>query len=420
MSRVLADILGARNPEFSFGLRKLESIAGLPRADIRLMLDVQQKARDKIMMLGFDPKATTGAELYHALEKKLLDDEQTVRKVLGLNFASTEIEMLDSIQDYLKKETGNRKVFVVKQMVLRSILKKLKPKATMKILGYRSMDSMFKHESIIQLLAATEMIENDAWHRARLEAYKKLKSFDFELRSIQIVTPSGKKWPDIARNFTQSHHHAIITVRELGGIILLPTTVNLPAITILTTLLGLRAANEIRSLSSILKLQQVRNDFGEIVVQNIKNEAMCDFELIGQKLPWSLLHWFYDSRHATFHPEMFEPHLQKDDFYRHDTHLALSKMHQTLSFWRDSTSLAFLEGSNPVSLNILDVALGVCNKLTFAHRAVHHMRESLSRELMAYYLNAEQVQIRLADIIGTQLVPQYEFENNPTLVDELR
>ena len=63
MSRVLADILGARNPEFSFGLRKLESIAGLPRADIRLMLDVQQKARDKIMMLGFDPKATTGGTM---------------------------------------------------------------------------------------------------------------------------------------------------------------------------------------------------------------------------------------------------------------------------------------------------------------------------------------------------------------------
>lgn len=388
----------------------MEALAGFPRADIKLALEVQQKVREKLVALGLDPKSTTGTELYRALEIKLVQDEQTVRRYFGLDDNSAEEDMLLAVQAYLKKETNKQKVFVIKQMALRNILKKLKPKATMKTLGYRSMDSMFKHEPIVQLLAATQMVEDREWQTARLEAYKKLQSCDFELRNIQYLVPTGKKWPELAYRITHTHHNTIITVAELGGVVLLPTRTSLPAITILTSLLGLRAANDIRYLSSILKLQQVRPDFGNIVSENVKNETSFKLDFIDQNISWRLVHWFYNSRHATFHPETFEPHLQRDDFFRHDTHLALADMHETLKFWQGSTMLAFLENDTPISLNVLDVAIGVCNKLDYANRAVHFMRESLGRELIARYLNKDTLQTRLAETLGTNLVPEYEFD----------
>ena len=410
MSRVLADLLGAKEPDFSFRLKKLETQAGFPRADIRLSLDIQQKVRTKFESLKLDPKSTTGLELYRALEVKLMQDDKTVREVLGLNEASSEHDMLAAVQKLLAKETAKHKVFAVKQVVVRNILKKLKPKATMKALGYRSMDSMFKHEPVAQLVAATEMLETAEWHKARFEAYKKLRASDFELRMVQFYVPTGKKWPELADRYTRTHHHTIVTVAELGGVLLLPSNTILPAETILTVLIGLRAVNDIRSLSTLLKLQQVRPDFGDAFLKHLVEDYHLDFGIFSEQKPWSLAHWFYSSGRASYHLEEFGPHLQADDFYRHDTHATLAGLHDALRFWQGSSMLAHLDGRLPISFNALDVALGVCNGLSYANRVVHYMRESLERELTAAYMQVDSMQAKLAETLSAQLVPEYEFD----------
>lgn len=406
MSRVLAELMGASEPAFRVQLMRLEQAAGQPGADIRLMMQVINETRAKIRELGLDPHDTTGPELFAALQTRLAEDEVRVREALGLSSSATGVEVLEAVQHYLEKIDVNTKSFVVKQSVMRQLLKKLQPRATMKKLGYRSMDSMIKHEPVAQLLAATLMSESRDWHHHRLEAYKKLRPSDFETKSINVYVPTAKHWPTLALKYVTQHKHNLLPVSELGSVVMLPIEHDLPGLAITTLLLALNNVNDIRARGSYLKLQQVRPDFGKVFAGTMLHEPMTEAELAGEALPWKIVQWFYGHGHSSYHPEAFEPHVQPEDLAWHDAENVLGTLHPAMEFWQGSQLLALVEGGQPVSLNLLDVALGVCNGFGYAQRVVHHMRENLSRELLARYLHQENLQALLLGKLDRQLAPE--------------
>jgi hypothetical protein len=412
MSRVLAELLGTTDPAFRLQLRRLEQAAGLPQADIRLTMQVINETREKIRMLGLDPHDTTGAELYQALQSRLQADEGRARQALGLQTNATPTEVLEAVKRHLEKLPLEKDVFVVKQATMRQLLKKLKPKNTMKKLGYRSQDSMLKHEPVGQLLAATLLSESRDWHRQRLEAYKKLKASNFETKPVSFFVPTTKQWPELAEKHVAQTKHNLLSVSEMGAVVMLPLKHDLPALALTTLLLAFDSLNAIRSQSSYLKLQQVRPDFGSLVHQVMLHEPMTEAELAGEQLPWKVVQWFYGNGHSTYQPDAFEPHVQPEDLYWHDAETALTELHPALEFWQGSRLLALLDGGSPVSLNVLDVALGVCNGLDYSQRIVHHMRTGLSHELLARYLHQDNLQALVAGKLNQQLVPQpvYEIE----------
>lgn len=410
MSRVLAQLLGASEPGFRQQLDRLEAAAGAPSADIRLMMQVVNETRAKIRELGLDPHDTTGPELFRALQIRLTEDEQRVREALGLTPAAGPTEVLQAVKRYLEKQSLTSGAFVIKQSVMKALLKKLRPKATMKKLGYRSLESMLKHESTPQLLAAALLCESHDWHRQRLEAYKKLSASDFEIKPVSLYVPDTKQWPKLATKHTSTYRHNLLPVAELGGLVFLPLEHDLPALAITTLLLAINGVNDIRANSSYLKLNQVRPDFGTLVREVMLHEPMTEAELAGQQLPWKVVQWFYGHGYSTYHPEVFEPHVQPEDLRWHDVEAVLGHLHPALEFWQGSQLLALLDGDQPVSLNLLDVALGVCNGLDYARRIVHHMRENLSRELLARYLHQENLQAMLAGTLDKQLASEPAFD----------
>ena len=409
MSRVLANILGATEPAFRQQIDRLEKAAGLPGADIRLMMEVVNETRSKIRELGLDPHDTTGAELYAALQTRLLHDEMQVRAALNVRADNSPEAVLQATQKFLSKLQLPTQAFVVKQSAMRSLLKKLQPKATMKKLGYRSLDSMLKHEPVAQTLAAASLIESKDWQKKRLEAYKKLKSRDFEVRKASFAVPTTKHWPEIAAEFTSSKKHHLIVVPELGASILLPLQQDLAGLAITTLLLSVNAINDMRSLGSYLKLQQVRPDFGEVFANAMQEEPMTAAELGGEQLPWKAVQWFYGRGHSAYYPDAFEPHVQPEDLSWHDAEVVLGGLHPALEFWQGSQLLALLDGTEPVSLNMLDVALSVANGLDYSQRLVHHMRINLNRELLARYLHHDNLHALLMGKLDEQLAPKLAF-----------
>lgn len=409
MSRVLAELMGATEPAFRAQVARLEQAAGLPGADIRLMMQIVTQTREKIRELGLDPKDTTGPELFAALQSRLKDDETRVREALGLKPEVSAVETLEAVRGFLEKLDINTSSFIVKQSVMRQMLKKLQPKATMKKLGYRSMDSMIKHEPTAQLLAAASLSESRDWQQHLLDCYKKLSVQDFETKPISFYVPTAKNWPKLAAKHVSQQKHNILTAAELGAIVILPLEEDLPGLAITTILLALGSVNDIRARGSFLKLQQVRPDFGKLFSETMQHEPMTEAELAGEQLPWKIVQWFYGHGHSAYHPEVFEPHVQPEDLAWHDTEALLGGIHPALEFWQESQLLALLDGGQPVSLNLLDVALGVCNGLGYAQRIVHHMRENLSRELMARYLHQENLQALLLGKLDQQLAPEVAF-----------
>jgi hypothetical protein len=407
MSRVLAQLMGVAEPAFRQQLLRLEQAAGMPGADIRLMMEIINETKSKVRELGLDPHDTTGPELYRTLQTKLLRDEIQVRAALNMRADGTPLAVLEAVQKRLSTMDLATGTFAVKQTVMRALIKKLQPKVTMKRLGYRSMDSMVKHEPAPLLLAAASIIESSEWQERRLEAYKKLGSRDFETRKITFLLPTTKHWPELVKEHVDRMKHHILVVPELGAVVLMPFEQDLPGLAITSLLLGVDSANDMRSLASYLRLQQVRPDFGKVFVQSLLKEPVITAELAGESLPWKALQWFYGRGHSEYYPDLFEPHVQPEDLTWHDAEDLLAQLHPALEFWQGSQLLALIDThGNAVSLNMLDVSLSVCNGLDYAQRIVGNMRRNLSRELLSRYLHQENLQSLLLGKLDEQLVPE--------------
>lgn len=411
MTRFLSEALGAVEPVFSKSIQQLEHAAGRPGTDIRLTADIIQKTRAKIMQLGLDPADTTGPELYHALQRRLEQDEQTVRKALGIAGDASPDEVVAKAVQFLDKQPGNS-VFVLKASVAKRLLKKKPPKTVMKRLGYRSVDSMLKHEPAVQLYIAALICEPGSWHRAFRDQYTKLTPSDFEIKTISLVRPKGKNWQQLATEYVDEAHHNILNFPELGAVVVLPIGQQVNGLAITTILLVCDEMNKIRSHSSYAKLQQVKPDFGKIIQRSSVAEPYTAAYLADRPVPWRMIQRYYAQFADAYHPEIFEPHVQPDDLGWINGEDVLAALDPSLNFWQGTAHLGLVHDGTIVSCNALDVALGYCNKLSFADRIVHFVRDNLWHELMMHYLHQENLEIavrqQLAGELTAQLAPGEE------------
>lgn len=392
MTRFLSQILGATEPTFSQSIQQLERASGHPSADIRLTAELRLKLRTKLMELGLDPQDTTGPELYEALQQKLQADEIQVRRALGIKPTADADTVVSRVHLYLEHRDMPKQCFALKTSVAKRLLKKKPPKTVMKRLHYRSLDSMLKHEPVAALYAAALAVEPASWHKTFREQYLKLRPSDFETRSMHLIHPTSARWLEIAAQFVAQTHHNIISFKELGSIVMLPVTTHLEGQAITTLLLTLEEMNASRAYSSFAKLQQVKSHFGSIIRDTATAEPTTSASLAGQPVAWRTIHRYYAQDQKAYHPEVFEPHVQPEDLSWLRNETILSGIAPTLRFWHGTESLGLLHNGQPVSCNVLDVALGFCNKLSFEDRIVHFVRDNIWHDLMLKYLHERNVE----------------------------
>lgn len=392
MTRHLSELLGAKEPNFRLSLRELERSNGDPSADIRLSTSIMRKVQNKIRALGLDPENTTGEELYATLQQRLLADDQRLRQHIGLAAEASADEFAAKLEQFIKSLDIPRSCFAIRSSAAKRLLKQNPPLKAMKQLGYRSLDSMIKHEPVNQIYAAATLYESPSWHKALLKSYEALTPSDFETRQISLNVPKAKRWEKVSADFAAANHHNSIAFKELGAVILLPVDAKLPALAITSVLMAFKRINDIRVASTFIKLQQVRPDFGQIISKVAASEPYTTAKLGDYPLPWKFLHEFFAYAHELFQPELFEPHVQTEDLELADAEAALAQQIPALEFWLDTKSLALVDGEQSVSLNMLDVALGVVNGLPFVERIVKNARERVWTDLLASYLNPAKLQ----------------------------
>ncbi len=403
MTRFLSEALGAVEPVFSKGIQQLEHAAGRPGTDIRLTADIMQRTRAKIAELGLDPSDTTGPELYEALQQRMQKDEQVVRKALGVAEDATPDNVVARVVQFLSKQDNSKNSFVLKASVAKRLLKKKPPKAAMKSLGYRTIESLLKHESAAEVYAAALVAESHSWHRAFREQYAKLTPSDFESKKISLVHPVTKKWQKLAHDFVANSHHNILTFPELGAVVLLPIDQAVDGLTITTLLLVAEEMNGIRTHSSYAKLQQVKPDFGKIMQKSSVSEPYTSAQLAGQAVPWRMIQRYYARFTDAYHPEIFEPHVQSEDLSWQSGEDMLAGLDPSLSFWQGTAHLGLIHDGAVVSCNALDVSLSYCNAMAFGDRIVHYVRDNLWHELMMHYLNQENLEAAVHQQLAGEL-----------------
>ena len=405
MTRILSDIFGTSEHRLRVGIANLERASDGRSADVRLTSQLLQVSKEKMRELGLDPHDTTGPELYAALKERLRADDRRLSRTLQQAAGSQDV--VACVAHALRTADIRHTTFALKSTILKSHLKKLPPKHVMKRLGYRSLDSLLKHEQPANVLAAAWLVETPTWQKSFSESYKKLQASDFETRPITVLTPDTARWQKLAAGLVGDYKHNVVALKELGTIVLLPLPASAPqAATITMLTLALHSMNEIRAASTYLKLCQVKADFGREVQEVVADEPHLGAELLDRPVSWQMLQRYFARFTDAFRAELFEPHVQAEDLSWHSIEAVLESLEPSLAFWQGSEHIATVHDHQPVSFNVVDVALAVCNDLPFSSRVVHYLQHSLWHELLLQYLQHERVEQTVLGHLQTELVTE--------------
>lgn len=409
MTRVLSELLGAKEPAFRLGLRQLEQASGCPSEDIRLSTEISRAIQDKLKELSLDPHDTTGPELYNALQEHIKDDNAEILKLLNVDEENT--DLMVRMQHFVESLNVSKRSFALKSSTVKRLLKKHPPKRAMKLLGYRSIDSMLKHEPVALLYTAATIAEMPQWHKAFYAQYNQLLPSDFETHDVRLVVPTSKKWETLGSDYTSKIKHNILGFRELGTIVMLPLpSEKITGAALMILLLVMHSISDIRTISAYLKLNQVRPDFGEIVGRITKGEPYTEATLAGGgRLSWKLVQHYFSRTPSAYSSELFEPHVQPEDLKTESAEDVLAELHPRFEFWKDIAHIGLLDSGSPVSLNITDAALNFCNKIPYEQRIVKYFRDHLWHELMLRYMHQTNLEQAIHEQLSGELV-------EPTLV----
>jgi hypothetical protein len=155
-----------------------------------------------------------------------------------------------------------------------------------------------------------------------------------------------------------------------------------------------------------LQLAQVRGDFGKVVQTVVADEASLGAQVLDRNVPWELVHRYYARLKHLFSEDLFEPYLHFEDLNWHSVEKVLSHVEPKLVFWHDGAHLGLAHNGQPVSFNILDAALNLCNNLPYEKRMLQYGRSALQHEIMLRYLKPEVVE----EAVKTTMQPQFAEE----------
>lgn len=408
MTKFLASSLEIDHHSWHTLRHSLESANGHPVHDIRLSSEINGATRHKLKELGLDPDDTTTEELYQVLKAQFIRDDQRLTRqlqTLAANCVSLEANPSDGIVEALKQLPDSKRCYAVKMTALKNLIKLQPPKKTMKKLGYRTQASMFKHQSALDLMTAAWLIEDNSWKNKLIDRYKKLTASDFESRAITVQSIDAGKWKKINQDIVEQQKNNVLVIKELGAVIVMPLPKSAPQGSVTaSTIIALEALNEIRVFSSFLKLSQVRPNFGELLQIAIKTGPAVHTEVSHTNIPWHIVQRYYANFEHYFNEMVFEPYLQIEDLVWHPIEESLCAIEESLKFWRNTSTIAAKHHSKPVSFNIHDVAINVCNHHSFEGRKTEFFKKSLWQELLLRYFNHKHLEESISIHLQPELV----------------
>lgn len=412
MAKVLRDLLDAEEPIFSLALRQLEKITGDHGTDARLIGELAEKMRKATLVLGLDAEDTTDKELYAAQLARIQKDNDRVTKLIGGTDADDVKQMVPLMVDAVNGLDINRECWVLKRSVAKQLLKNMPPKKLMEHLGYRSIDSMLKHENIDEVYTALRFSEGPEWLTAYDEKFKTIKPSDFETRPISIVIMDHDKYVDLAEHFVAKKRHNVTHTKEMGVIVVVPMREErMKGITLKTLPLLLHYINEIRLYSAFFKLKQVSKDFGEVVVETLIADPGSGAQMAGQNVHWRVIQRYLGRHKEEATPEAFEPHVHPEDLHWRKAEEWLAQLDPEMSYWLDLDYVAKVaDDGQPLTFNLMDVSLGYSAEEPYADRLYYHFRESLWNEIFIRYMGHKNLENSILKQLDNDMIAPEELE----------
>ncbi len=381
------DILGIDSRGFRHALVVLEKTLGGASHDVRLLGDISAKLAAIIAGFGLDPRDTTPEELYAVLRRQVSHDNERLAKALGVEQPDNVRQAAPLIIRAMKKQYEGYECFAVKSSSLKKILKQVPPKQLMKAMHYRSIDSMLKHEQTSRIVVLARYTEDNDWSYKYAAAVADLSARDFEVRAIELMWLDKPELADALAG-TLPRHHLVLHAKEVGCIAVVPgKTKQIPSFLIRTIGLITHYIQEIMSASTYTKSMLGRSDFGQRLQQSLSDGQDSHITLAGYPLHWRAL---YGAVHRAKLQEMFPPHISEPDWRQATANNYLSQYNSHITRWADN-GYVLMRHKNPVSCNVIDVAIDDSYKLEFGRHSLKFARRELEQELFSRYLSEPRV-----------------------------
>ncbi len=405
MSKLLVDLLQAKEPLFSHALEQLEKASGKQGVDVRLTADIIETFNAKVKELGLDPNDSTGPEIYRSLINLAKEHDLHLAKQIGGTDPDDVHQMVPLVIDVLNKTDMPRSCWVLKKAVAKSFLKETPPPKIMELLGYTSVDSMLKKENLFEVYGALRFAESDEWLADFNKHYERLTPSDFETRDIALVQMPKERWGDIAKHFIEKKRHLNTHLKELGVVLILPPTEDrMQGITTKVFSLTFHYFNEVRLYSAFFKMQQVKKNFGEIFVNTLLADPGNAAIMAGQHIHWRVIQRYFGKLKDEYHPEVFEPHVQPEDLHWRRAEEQMYKIDPELGFWRDLDFIGKVYDGKPLTMNLMDISLSYSNGISYDDRYTYHFSESLWNEVFIRYMGQKTLEEQILKQLDNDMI----------------
>lgn len=411
MSKLLRNLLNAKEPLFTQSLRELEFITGKKSVDLKLNAEIIEKTHGAIRSLGLDSKDTTDQELFHALDHRVAEHNINLAKALGSSEEAPVKQLVPKLVEAVGQVKLNKKCWVLKKSVAKDLLREMPPKGMMKHLGYRSIESMFKNENFSELYTALRFSEGPEWLNKYDELFThRVQPSDFEIRDIEIIIMDHNKWVDLAEKFVAKKLHNVTHTKELGVIVVVPMKHNhMRGLTLKTLPLLFHYINEIRLYSAFFKYKSTEAHFGKTISDTLIADTGTGATIANFHIHWRVIQRYF-GRNKETPPEIFQPHVQPEDLHWRKAEESLYQIDPELKYWEDMDYVARLgQDGNPVPFNLMDVSIGYSNRQNFANRNFYHMRESLWNEIFIRYIGEPSLKKQILQQLDNDMIKPEEL-----------
>ena len=387
MGQILTELLGVDERKFRDYIDRLEHVCMRPGVDIRLGAEIITRARQKIRDLQLDVEDTTSKELFFALRHRLVRDETQLRKKLGLSNEAKELEPnLQKLANAAQKLSSKEHALSLTSVGARRILEAVPPKRTLKLLKYRSLQSVLKRHDARVLYVLAAVVENESWHAQVHAKVRRLNAKDMQWQKVTcIVMPIA--WYEKAYKYL-APKGAVMTQDELAVVCVLPIAdVRKDGVSVLLLSMMLQAATTISTKSLPYKQQALFQGFDSIIPKIANGEFPELASIHGLKPNWHMVYQLLGQRYLSLQNE--EAELEVFDLFWESTEMKLASLVSEMDFWTDTHFLGVVGKTSVVSMHVLDVAVALVSGAAFGTQTSEHLSSSLWNELQIRYLKEE-------------------------------
>ncbi len=387
MSKLIAELLGTDRRQFDKIISRLEHITLQPGVDTRLSAEIITKTRAKTRAFGYEPSEATAKELYYGLLSVAENHDELLRKRINIRKSTKLIEVSEIIAAEAEKLLSKEKLVAMQPVAVKKVLKAVPPKKTMKLLKYRSLDSVLKRENPLVLYALARTIEDKSWQTQINARLKRLQARDASEQSVNILyLPSS--WKEKLKK--NPFDNVVQPVPEIGSVLLLPTIPVMQKGAVLLTLSLVLQAGQRLSVESLPYRTKALSIGVEKLIPDIAAGYVEEFEPVhGLQPSWQAVYQLLVDNGNRSLPDF---DLILGDLQWESTETKLASLVPEMDIWVGSHYLGYASNPFPLSMHVIDVTASLVLDRKFTEQIVSHMRASLWNELQLRYLKQDSLE----------------------------